>query len=454
MKAFSAAAREYPCKIEKAEMRQQCAAGADVWSECLRKRRPAIRNSASFHRKNLPGGPAGTFRELAVPVMRRGKVVAILGVGNKPFDYTDKDLKIVSYFADIAWLMVEHQQSEEIIRYISFHDMLTGLYNRVFVKEEMRRLDTARQLPISVIMADLNGLKLVNDTYGHSVGDRMLRSAAEIIKNSCRQEDIVARWGGDEFLVLLPQTNRKKVKRICRRIREKCCSACIDDVPISLAFSFAVKKNTGTGLCGVIKEAEDLLHKRKLADSRSTKSAVLKALLKTLGAKSFETEEHSRRMQAMAWKFGKELGLPDSEQDRLSLLITLHDIGKVNIPEQILAKKGSLNADEWAIMKKHPEMGFRITRSTAEFAHVAEDILSHHEHWDGSGYPRGLKGKEIPYLARITAIVDAYEVMTNGRPYRKKLSTEEAVKEIRRCSGTQFDPKLARYFVNMIGRDD
>ena len=149
-------------------------------------------------------------------------------------------------------------------------------------------------------------------------------------------------------------------------------------------------------------------------------------------------------MQVMA-EFGEKLGL------RIRIkppepLITLNDIGKINIPGEILTK-GPLDEKEWAIMKRHPETGYRIVRSTEEFAHVAADVLSHHERWDGTGYPRGLKGKQIPFLARITAIVDAYEVMTNGRPYKKKLSPEEAALEIKKASGTQFDPELVGLFL-------
>ncbi|NMD42391.1 MAG: diguanylate cyclase [Firmicutes bacterium] len=400
-------------------------------------------------RKKLPGGFTPD-RVLTVPIIRQERVVAILVTGYKPLDYTESDVQFASYFADIAWTIAEFKQSEEKIRYISFHDILTGLYNRAFIEEEMHRLDTDRQLPISIIVADLNGLKLVNDTYGHSVGDQMLRIVADILKKSCRKDDIIARWGGDEFLVLLPRTSGDKVQTIFKRIRKKCRDAYIGDVPVSLALGCAVKDHPAISLSDTIKKAEDYMYKRKLADSKSTKSAVLNALLKTLGAKSYETEEHSCRMQMMALEFGEKLGLPDSELDRLSLLITLHDIGKISISEEILTRAGPLTEDEWKIIKKHPETGFRIARSTGEFAHIAEDILSHHERWDGRGYPRGLKGEQIPFLARITSIVDAFEVMTRGRPYKDKLSVKEAIEELSRCSGTQFDPELARLFIENV----
>ena len=353
----------------------------------------------------------------------------------------------------IALDITERKKAEEKIRYISFHDSLTGLYNRAYQEEEMQRLDTGRKLPISMIMADLNGLKLVNDTYGHSVGDEMLKNAANILRKLCREEDIVARWGGDEFVIFLPQTTKKEAQAICKRINNKCRKSYVEDIPISVATGTASKDRTGKALEDVLKEAEDYMYRHKLTENRSIRSAVLNSLLKTLGEKSYETEVHTRRMQSVAFKIGEKIKLSDMELSRLGLLITLHDIGKINIPEEILTKSGSLTPEEWESIKKHPEIGYRIARATEEFAHVAEDILAHHEHWDGTGFPQGLKGEEIPLLARITAIADAYEVMSYGRPYKKALTPEEVVAEFKRCAGVQFDPALVDVFLSISLKD-
>ena len=425
---------------------------AGLWADCLRERRPVIHNDFQYMagRNWMPRGHAVITRLLVTPVMRLGRIVAVLGVGNKDHDYTEQDVRIVSYFADVGWSIAEHKLMEEKIRYISYHDTLTGLHNRAFLGKEMRRIDAEKELPISVIMADLNGLKLVNDTYGHRKGDRMLQAVAEIFKSSCRKKDIVARWGGDEFIILLPQTTGGRAEEICHLVRSKCSAAYIGGVPVSLAMGVAVKENSTEVLGDIVKDAEDLMYKQKLADSKSARSAVVSTLLKTLGAKSYETEEHSCRMQMMALEFGEELGLSDSELNRLSLLITLHDIGKISIPEEVLTKREPLTEKEWEVIRKHPETGFRITRSTEEFAYIADEIYSHHERWDGMGYPRRLKGEQIPFLARVTAIVDAFEVMTNGRPYKKRLSRSEAVAEIKNCSGTQFDPVLAKLFLEKV----
>jgi len=371
-------------------------------------------------------------------VLDRGRVLTRSADG--------KPLSMFGTHTDIT----ERRMAEEQLRYISLHDTLTGLYNRTFIEAEMKRLDTARQLPLSIIMADLNGLKLINDTYGHPIGDRALQIAAKIIRNSCRVEDIYARWGGDEFVIVLPQTSAAEANQLCNRIIRSCKDIFIEDVPVSMALGIACKENTDDVLYKVLQLAENNMYKQKLTESRSTKSAVLKALLKTLEAKSYETEAHTRGMQEMAQLIGKRINLPDAELSRLDLLITLHDIGKINIAEEILTKDGPLTKLEWETIKKHPEIGFRIARATEEFAHVAEDILAHHERWDGSGYPQGLKGSAIPLLARITAIADAYEVMTNGRPYKTVMTVREIIAEFTRCSGTHFDPALVEILLSII----
>ncbi len=353
-------------------------------------------------------------------------------------------------FRGIARDVTERKLYEDKLQYLSMHDQLTGLYNRAFLEEELKQADSERQLPISIIMADLNGLKLVNDTYGHSTGDRMLTKSAQIIRDSCRKDDIVARWGGDEFVILLPNTNREDAEAICGRINEKCRGTYVGDVPLSLSMGLATRENPDTEMTDVLSIAEDTMYKQKLVESRSARSGVLNALLKTLGSKSNETEEHTWRMGEIALKIGERLGLPDSELNRLKLLIILHDIGKINIPDEILTKESPLTDEEWEIMKKHPEIGFRIARSTEDFAHVAYDILAHHEWWDGSGYPQGLRGEEIPLLARIVAIADCYEVLAFGRNYSDSLSPEEIIEEFKKGAGSQFDPKLVEIFLSII----
>jgi diguanylate cyclase (GGDEF)-like protein/PAS domain S-box-containing protein len=346
--------------------------------------------------------------------------------------------------------LTDRKLAEQQIIYMSFHDQLTGLYNRHFLEREMTRLDVERQLPISLIMIDVNGLKMINDSYGHSYGDELLQKAADVIKGSCRKEDIIARWGGDEFLILLPQTTISHAERICQRISTKCRNCYVGDVPISMALGIADKTSKQQSLLDVLCEAEDKMYKQKLSESRSIRNTVLQALLKTLAEKGFETQAHSERIRDIAIKMGEKLNLPQSEISRLNLLATLHDIGKITIPPEILHKQGTLTPEEWEIIKKHPETGYRIARTMEDFAHVANEILAHHERWNGTGYPQGLKGEDIPLLARIISIADTYEVMTSDRPYKQARNHNEIIAEIQQCAGTHFDPELVQIFLEII----
>lgn len=350
-------------------------------------------------------------------------------------------------FAAIIRDVTEQKEEQAKQKYLSFHDSLTGLFNRHYLEAEMNRLDTARQLPIGVIMADIDGLKLVNDTFGYNSGDQVIRRAAEAIRKACRKEDIITRWGGDEFLIFLPQTTPEVVQDIGNRIIHNCRNVKMNSVPLSITLGAAAKLEPDQSLRRVQQVAEDRMQSNKLSTYRAVKSNFLKAVYNKLIGKSYESVEHIRRVKDMAIKLGHQLELPEVELKRLAVLVLLHDIGKVKIIEEILTKKGLLAPEEWEAIKRHPEAGSRIARATEEFAHIADDILSHHERWDGSGYPRGLKGVKIPLLARIMAISDAYEVMTRGRPYRRMLTPHQAVDELKRCAGTQFDPRLVETFI-------
>jgi diguanylate cyclase (GGDEF)-like protein/PAS domain S-box-containing protein len=392
---------------------------------------------------------------LWAPMIVEEHVIGFLGVDcvRSEKEWNDNDILTIQLAASIVASAIKRVRTERDLIYHTFHDQLTGLFNRTYFKEESRRLNVERQLPISLIIADVNGLKLINDTFGHKKGDKLLKKVASIFQQTCREEDIITRWGGDEFLILLPQTEEEEVRKICDRIREKCSQTKEFAIPISIALGYAVKENLDDDLYTCIDEADEQMYKNKLTENRSVKGNVLKALLNTLRAKCHETEEHAWRLQKMSRKIGKEIDLPATELDRLFLLVTMHDIGKTSISEEILVKTGELTKEELETMKKHPERGYRIASATEEFAHVANAILHHHEWWDGSGYPDGLKEEEIPLLSRIASIVDAYDAMTNNRPYNHPKSHQEAVAELKRCSGSQFDPELVEVFLQLYEED-
>jgi diguanylate cyclase (GGDEF)-like protein/PAS domain S-box-containing protein len=346
--------------------------------------------------------------------------------------------------------ITERKNTENEIIYISFHDKLTGLYNRRFFEEEILRLNTKRQMPLSVVMIDLNSLKLINDTFGHNEGDKILKGTAALLKKICRSDDILARWGGDEFVILLPKTSITDLEEIAQRIKKECSKLTIQKIPLSLAIGVATKTEAKQDMQSILIDAENNMYKNKLIEKESSASSIISALEQALYEKSNETMEHAFRLKDSAIKLGKSIKLASSQLDELSLLASLHDIGKVSIPEKILLKEGKLTEKEWEVIKRHPEIGFNIARSSPQIVHIAKFILACHENWDGSGYPQGLTGESIPIVSRIMLICDAYDVMTSKRLYKKTMSKEASLKELKRCSGTQFDPVLVDKFIEIL----
>ena len=389
---------------------------------------------------------------LTIPMKNGSDCLGFLGFDSvkTKHSFSEEERKLLKVFAEMLTNVKLRRQTEERIRHMSFHDSLTDLYNRAYLENEMERLDTERQLPLSIIVADLNGLKLINDVYGHEAGDKMLKSAANILRKACREEDIIARWGGDEFIVLLPQTTKEDVTAISNRITISSQADFFEGIPISMAVGVSTKTESATALAGILKKAEDSMYRQKFHVKRRTKDSMLKTLKKTLSDKSFETEAHTLSVQKIARMIGQNMKLSNADLKRLDLAASLHDIGMVNIDEEILNKKTPLNSVEWEEVKKHPEIGFRIASANEEFAHVAEIVLAHHENWDGTGYPQGLKGEDIPLFARIIAVADAFEVMYTGRPHKKRLSIKDISKEFKQLAGEQFDPKITSVLLSSL----
>ncbi|NLJ39627.1 MAG: diguanylate cyclase, partial [Candidatus Atribacteria bacterium] len=356
----------------------------------------------------------------------------------------------ILYFFGVGIDITERKKSEERIKYLSYHDSLTGLYNRAYLEEEMRRLDAPRQLPLSIIMGDINGLKLVNDAFGHKQGDELLKHIAKILKESCRQEDIIARWGGDEFLILFPKTTTNSALQVIQRIQKLCKDAESTTIPISLALGLATKETPDINLEVIISQAEENMYRQKLNENRSIRHALITFLEESLQETTQETKEHSMRLQEMAQQMGQALHLSFQQMIELDLLARLHDLGKIAIPHNILNKLGPLSPEEWEKVKQHPEIGYRIAQSSPDLISIGESILVHHERWDGLGYPRGIKEEEIPLAARIITIIDAYDVMVNGRPYKNPMTSEEAFNELQKNAGTQFDPNLVKLFLEIM----
>ncbi len=361
---------------------------------------------------------------------------------------------IVEALEGIIIDITESKQQQIQIQYINDHDSLTGVYNRSYYERAKPLLEAESNLPLSIIMADINGLRLINDVFGLASGNLLISETAKIIKSCCRETDILARTGGDEFSIISPNTDFDKANEIRLSIKKACAAYnhSVNDksLEINLSLGYGVRQKKETSIEETEKEAEAYMDRCKLLNNKSHHNTILTSIMATMYARSCETEEHAARLGQFAHIIGKEMNLSQSKMDELQLLSLLHDIGKIGIDDRILNKPGELTSDEWEIMKKHPEIGYVITMSSPEFAPIAEYVLSHHEHWDGTGYPLGLSGEEIPLLARILAIADAYDAMTMDRIYRKALTKEAAIEEICKNAGSQFDPSLAEIFIKFV----
>lgn len=337
--------------------------------------------------------------------------------------------------------------AEEEILYLSYYDQLTGLYNRRFYEEELKRLDTERNLPITLVMADVNGLKLTNDAFGHLAGDQLLKRIAEIIRRECRSDDIVARIGGDEFIILLPKTDSSEAEKMIHRINLAISSEKVDNVICSVSFGWETKNLPSEEIRNIYMHAEDHMYRHKLSESTSMRNETIKVITETLYQKSKREQLHCKRVSGLCEAIGTALGMNTDSINELKTAGLLHDIGKIGIDEKLLDKQGKLSEMEWADIKRHPEIGYHILRSVNEFVPIAEFVLYHHERVDGKGYPRRLKGDEIPLQSKILSIADAYDAMTGKRTYRAVFSKDKAIEEIRKNTGTQFDEKIAKIFI-------
>jgi diguanylate cyclase (GGDEF)-like protein/PAS domain S-box-containing protein/putative nucleotidyltransferase with HDIG domain len=359
---------------------------------------------------------------------------------NNEFEY------FLAYIQDIT----EMKETAKNLIYLNYHDQLTGFYNRRYFEKELLVIDKPDKLPLSIIICDINGLKLINDSFGHESGDKLLIEAAKTIKTACHERDIISRIGGDEFAVILPNTDEEETMQIANTIKQLSSNVQVANVELSISYGYDTKTSEKQKMIEVLANAENHMYRHKLYERSSMRSKTIDIIMNTLFEKSNRESMHSNRVSSICMAIASNMNFDNDDVNKIRIAGLVHDIGKIGIDEKILNKPGKLTDDEREQIFKHPEIGWRILSSANEFSELANYILNHHERWDGRGYPNGLTGEDIPLESRIIAVADSYDAMTSERSYRSGLSQDEAIAELQRCSGTQFDPKIVAVFVDKV----
>lgn len=353
---------------------------------------------------------------------------------------------IIGLLLDIT----DRKKIEKKLKYLSYTDILTKVYNRTCFEEKAKKIFKEENLPMGIIMGDTNGLKIVNDTLGHEEGDELLKLTTKVLKDVCKGNELIFRIGGDEFAIIIPKAKENECETLIKNIIDSCNNYKHDLIKISIALGYSVTYDLDKSIYDTLKEAEDMVYRKKLLEKNSFNSSVISSLQATLQEKSLETKAHTERVVENSIKIGERLSLPLSVMDELILVAKLHDIGKIGINESILLKLDNLTEEEFGIIKSHTEKGYRIIKAANHLESVAKGVLTHHERWDGNGYPLKLKEDKIPLIARIVSVADAYDVMTTNRVYKNALSKDEAIRELKKNSGKQFDPNIVKVFIECL----
>ncbi|WP_217077645.1 HD domain-containing phosphohydrolase [Clostridium baratii] len=343
--------------------------------------------------------------------------------------------------------ITERKKLEDKLTYLSYRDKLTGLYNRTYFDKVSEEYNKNKEDIISIIMGDMNGLKIVNDSLGHLEGDRFIVEISKIIKKVVKDKGEVVRWGGDEIVIILKGTDKDKAIEISEDISNECLLA--NHKPVPLSISLGVSSRKGKNIDELITEAEKEVYKNKLLNDATIRKATINSIKRNI-YNTDESKKRIKRMMKLANKIGEEMKLSKNEMDNLRLVVKLHDIGKIGISYEILEKGNNLTKEEIELIKLHTEKGYRILQADKDLSHIASAVLTHHERWDGKGYPLGLAGNSIPFCARVVYLLNAYDYMINGKD--EKISEEEAIEVIKKESGKKFDPRLVKVFLRVLNK--
>jgi len=353
----------------------------------------------------------------------------------------------VFIFRDVS----EKRAEQRKIEFLSYNDVLTGLYNRRYIEDAMIDLDTPENLPITIFSVDVNGLKLANDAFGHEFGDQLLKTFADILKGVCQPEDVIGRVGGDEFCILMKNTDEDEAASIKERILDEMSKLKLYPIVASLAIGFAVKHSPEDDIKTVMVLSDHRMYQDKIKSRKTMRTQTIQMALDHNNLSHTHEQSHSYNVSLYCEAIARAMGFDEKSVQEIKTAGLLHDIGKIMISSHILNKSGKLSKDEFNLVKRHPEVGYQLLRTVDEYAHLSEFVLYHHECWDGSGYPIGLKDEEIPLFSRIIAVADAFDAMTGERPYQRTKTQSEAIEELKRGMGTQFDPEIVKIFCPLVG---
>lgn len=355
---------------------------------------------------------------------------------------------------DIYWNALEtvitsQKERELYIEKISQTDALTGLFNRRYFDAIWAKLVEESLTPIGFIMADVNGLKLVNDAFGHAKGDALLKAVSSVIQNSIDSEDIAFRFGGDEFMILAPKSDAQKIEALIDTLKIALSQVVFDAFETSVSFGYGIKANRSDHLSDVLRIADEMMYAHKTIESEEMRLNTIEKIMNTLFEASIEEKAHSEQVMAVSQKIGEKMQLPKEQLEVLKTSAKFHDIGKIGVKAYLLNKEGGLSRTERHEVQRHSEVGYHLLKGTQAYQASAVVVLHHHEWFDGSGYPKGLSGDDIPLLSRIVAIADAYHAFIL-REKSQENTLKKACEEIKRFAGSQFDPEIVSFFLSCI----
>lgn len=369
----------------------------------------------------------------------------VYGIFNFLGHYTRLWAFIIIYESLLSDLIVAPYKK---ILFNSIHNCQTGLYNYKYFFE----IEENDLINPTIFIFDIDSLKLINNAFGYAKGDFLIGKAGEIINASIPENSIPAQLSGGEFAVLIDRSNEEKINMFINEIGKRLEQYNVEnpELPLNITYGFSTKNNRDLDIFKLYQEALETIGAKKVLNIKSSHNTLVKTLIKTLETRDYDTKEHADRMVELATVLAKKINFSENSISGLVLFTQFHDIGKIGISDSILLKPGPLSEDERLIMQKHSKLGYEIAISSSDLAPISDFILKHHERWDGKGYPLGLSGENIPIECRILSIIDAYDALVNDRPYRERISSDEALEEIKRCAGTQFDPKLVDLFIEII----